>query len=283
MASAIKKLADSQAFSNLSIGAILLAALSVGLETSANITAQYGKLLHVLDLGLLVFFTAEAAIRFAATAPNYKDYFKDTWNLFDLAIVIACWLPMDTHFAAVLRLVRVLRVIRLIRAFPRLRIIVNALLNGVSSMTYISLLLFILLYIYGVLGVFMFGKTDPDHFGSLPQTFLTLFQIVTLEGWVDVMNKQQEQHPSVGVPLYFISFIVLGTMIILNLFIGTIVGSMSDAQKEEATVTLEIASHGQPSLADEFAALEKHSADLQKRIAALQVRLHEVSTTASKG
>jgi len=87
------------------------------------------------------------------------------------------------------------------------------------------------------------------HFGSLGTSLLSLFQVVTLEGWVDVMRIQMygsaqagsgsdqyllvasEAFP-VGAPLFFISFIVIGGMIILNLFIGVIMNSMQESQAE---------------------------------------------------
>jgi voltage-gated sodium channel len=95
----------------------------------------------------------------------------------------------------------------------------------------VGLLLSIVFYVYGVVGVTVFGGIDPEHFGSLGASCLTLFQVLTLEGWVDVMAPQQVMYPIMG-PLYFISFILLGTMIVLNLFIGVIVNGMADAQSE---------------------------------------------------
>ncbi len=57
-------------------------------------------------------------------------------------------------------------------------------------MGYISMLLFLHFYVYAVMATFIFGKNDPLHFGSLGASLLTLFQVVTLEGWVEVMRIQ---------------------------------------------------------------------------------------------
>lgn len=277
MSAFFKRLSDSQAFNNLSLLAILATAVAVGVETSPTLSQQHKPLLKFLEVGLLGFFIVEAIIRFLGTWPDVRNYFKDGWNIFDLAVIVVCLLPIDGHFAAVIRLARILRILRVVRIFPRLRIIVNALMKGVSSMGYIALLLSVLFYIYAVLGVFLFGPKDPEHFGSIPAAFLTLFQIVTLEGWVDIMQHQVTAGSSlVGTPIYFVSFIVLGTMIVLNLFIGAIVGSMSEAQEEHDSQTaLEESKNAVPFSGDrdailkEIALLEKHAAEMKDRCAAL--------------
>jgi len=116
-------------------------------------------------------------------------------------------------------------------------------------MVYVSLLLGIHFYVYAVLGVFLWSKNDPSHFSDLPTALVTLFRIITLEDWTDIMYLNMfgsdkvpfEQisltpaEPSaspVGAAIYFISFVVFGTMIMLNLFIGVIINSMNEAQKD---------------------------------------------------
>ncbi|MBI4163635.1 MAG: ion transporter [Candidatus Aenigmarchaeota archaeon] len=61
---------------------------------------------------------------------------------------------------------------------------------------------------------------------------LTLFQIITLEGWVEIMENQGG---SFFVPIYFIVFILLGTMVVLNLFIGVIMTGFEETKKEIGT------------------------------------------------
>jgi voltage-gated sodium channel len=85
------------------------------------------------------------------------------------------------------------------------------------------------MYIFAVFGSVLFGKNDPEHFGNLSSSLLTLFQVITLEGWVDVMKNQGGGFVP---PLYFISFILIGTMIILNLFIGVVTSGFDEVKKE---------------------------------------------------
>jgi voltage-gated sodium channel len=255
---------------------------------------RHGALLHVLDQIVLFVFVAEAVIEIAAEGRAPWRHFRDPWNCFDFAIVVACFLPFQGQAVTVLRLLRLLRVLRLVHALPRLQLLVSALLKSVPSMGYVSLLLGLLFYVYAVAGVFLFGQNDPMHFQNLERAFLSLFQIVTLEGWVDVLYTNMYGCDSHGydaeslVPcaepaarpvasiLYFVSFILLGTMIILNLFIGVIMKSMEEAQAETDVETDQAAlarispprrSSGEElaTLRDQLARLERHLQRLDGR------------------
>jgi voltage-gated sodium channel len=98
-------------------------------------------------------------------------------------------------------------------------------------MGYVGLLLFLIVYVYAVLGTHLFKATDPQHFGHLGLAFLSLFQIITLEGWAEIFRPQFEIYGWPAV-VYFVSFILLGTMILLNLLIGVVLRSMEQVQSE---------------------------------------------------
>jgi voltage-gated sodium channel len=95
----------------------------------------------------------------------------------------------------------------------------------------VGLLLGIMFYIYAIAGVHLFGGHDKEHFGSLSLAFLTLFQTITLDDWKFLFVSAQGSSPAVAA-VYFISFILLGTMIMLNLFIGIIMNSMEEMHAE---------------------------------------------------
>jgi voltage-gated sodium channel len=125
---------------------------------------------------------------------------------------------------------------------------------------------------YAVAGIHLFGKTDPASFGSLSAALLTLFRIVTLDNWGDIYFAQVAHVPAVKVALYFATFIVFGTMIILNLFIGIIMNSMAEMHAEIAE--RDRAQHeretGAATLEDELRSLERELKELQTRMAGLR-------------
>ncbi len=231
MISFANRIVDSKAFRATIIVVILLAGVLVGVETNAALASEHRGLLRALDLTVLGIFIAEIALKIIAKGKRPLNYFRDGWNVFDFTIVAVCLLPIGGPFAAVLRLVRTLRLLRLVTALPRLQLIVGALLKSLSSMGYVTLLLSLIFYIYAIIGIQLFGQHAPHQFGSLSAAMLSLFQMITLDAWSDLFHSVNRFAPIASV-LYFLTFILLGTMIMLNLFIGVIMSSMSEMHAE---------------------------------------------------
>ncbi len=268
----MKQLVESKPFHHVIVAVIVLAGVVAGLETSPNIMAQHGALLHGLDKIILGIFVIEAVLKMAMHGRQPWRYFADGWNVFDFLIVVICLLPVGGPFAAVLRLARALRLLRLVSALPKLQLLVGALLKSLSAMGYVSLLLALLFYIYAVAGIHLFGAHDPKNFGSLPAAFLSLFQLVTLDNWSELFHTQTAHVPAIKVGIYFVTFIVFGTMIILNLFIGIIMNSMSEmhaeiAERDHARHERET---GLATLEDELDSLEREMKEAQARVGALR-------------
>jgi voltage-gated sodium channel len=221
---------DSNVGKNVVLGLILLNAALIGLETYPALARDHDALLEILDKGILILFTVEIFVRlFAAGSP--KRFFRDPWNVFDTIVVGVCWLPFGGSYISVARLLRVLRVLRAATLFPQLRRLVATLLRSIPAMGHIGLLLGILLYGYAVIGTFLFRETVPQFFPTLHRSALTLFQVVTLEGWNEILFATLEHHPYSWI--FFVSFIFLGTFITFNLFVGVIVDNMDNAREEE--------------------------------------------------
>jgi len=238
-----QRLINHKLFNKFIFSLILLSAVIIGLETYPGLVKQYHDALTILDKLIIAIFTIEIALKIISNGKRPWVYFSDPWNVFDFIIVAVCLIPFnDTHYFAVFRILRVLRIFRMITIFPKLRLIIGALLKSIPSMGYVVMLIGILFYVYAIVGVFVFGETDPMHFGDLHHAFVTLFKVLTLEGWTDIMNVHiygavnidNQQIVSLWPFLYFASFILIGAMIIMNLFIGVIMNSMEESQKELA-------------------------------------------------
>jgi len=296
LTAAIQKITASNAFAHTVLGLIVAAAVLVGVETYPGVMERHGRLIHGLDRVIIWLFAVEAALKIAAGGRRWYDYFRDPWNVFDFTIVVVCFLPVDAQYAQVLRLARVLRALRLVSAIPKLQLLVGALLASLPSMCFVGLLLSILFYVYAVTAVFLFRDNDPVHFGSLQLSLLSLFRVVTLEDWTDVMYIQMwgsanypfsEQdlarhhfhstpRPLVGA-LFFVSFVSLGTMIMLNLFIGVIINSMDEAQRERERRDREqhLTETGRLTLGDEITLVENQLEVLAQQLRNLRKRADE--------
>lgn len=257
MSNQFSRISEHRLFKRFIIFTILLAAVVVGVQTYKEFAQKYSSLLSILDGFILLVFIIEAGIKILAEGKKPQNYFKNPWNVFDFLIVVACLLEpifdLGGEFLPVLRLARILRVLRLVTAIPKLQLLVTCLLKSLPSMFYVSILLFLLFYVYGTLAVFFYGENDPIHFRNLQSSILTLFRVVTLEDWTDVMYINMYGSDSygyspkdfsnwtptpsaspLGAAIFFVSFVLIGTMIVLNLVIGVIMNSMDESNKELA-------------------------------------------------
>jgi len=225
-----KRVTKSHTFEHTILGIIILNAIVIGLETSANLVSHYGTYFHLFNQIVLGIFVVEAFLKIVAEAPRIDRYFRQGWNIFDFSIVVLSFLPAGGQFATAARLVRVLRVARVITVVPELRHIIATILRSLPSMLHIVMLLSVLFYIYGIIGYHLFHQTDPTHWGGFGSSLLTLFGIVTLENWVDVMRAVLPAHPWAWI--YFVSFIVVGTFMFVNLFVAVVINNLSETKKE---------------------------------------------------
>jgi voltage-gated sodium channel len=220
-----------RAFTSTVIGLIIINAILVGLETYPNVYSTYKEWFFLADYILLWIFTIEIAMRFIATKPT-KNFFRSSWNWFDFLIVAAGHLFAGAHFITVLRILRVLRVLRAISVIPSLRRLVDALLMTIPALGNIMILMSIIFYIFAVMGTMLFANVAPEYFGNLQLSLLTLFQVVTLESWASGVMRPIFAEVAWSW-IYFVIFILVGTFIVFNLFIGVIVSNVEKANQEE--------------------------------------------------
>lgn len=236
----LARLVLSDPFQRVVIGLILLNAVALGLETSDAVMAEFGGLLRALDRILLWLFSAELVLRIVAFRGRF---FRDPWGLFDLVVVGIAWVPAAGPLA-VLRALRVLRVLRLISAIPSLRNVVEAMLAALPGMGSIVMLMALIFYVFAVMATKLYGDVLPEKFGTLGASFFTLFQLMTLEGWVDdIVLPAMADQPFAW--LFFIPFILLATFVVLNLFIGVIVESIQSLREQREAVATDAAAAAQ--------------------------------------
>lgn len=288
-----QKITASKAFQILIILLILVSGLLSGVESyfGRGDTSPYLRLLTGAQQVILWAFVAEIALKIIACGSRPWRYFLNAWNLFDFLIVGFCLLPFDSQFGTVLRMARLVRTLRLVTILPKLQLLVATLLKSIPSLGYIGILLGLHFYMYAVIGTFLFGGNDPVRFGNLHKSFVSLFQVLTLEGWNDVLATQcmgsdvgyddawkaltegvrvSVAQPVVGT-IYFVTFIMLGTMIMLNLFTGVIIGAMEEATSEAAETKRQqqMEAGGKVTLEVELAQVSQQLRELSGRLDAL--------------
>ena len=214
------KIKDNRIFQFCVVSIIILNAVLIG-ATTYKLDPLFLEIINYFDYGITVFFVVEILIRFIGEQKK-SNFFKSGWNIFDTIIVAISLVPIPNNSSfLVLRLLRVFRVLRLISVIPELKQIIEAILQSIKRVFFVSLLLFIILYIYATMGAILFSEDDSSRWGDLGISLITLFQVLTLSSWETVMLPLQEIYWWSWV--YFFSFIIICAITILNLVIAILV------------------------------------------------------------
>jgi len=225
----VRAFVEAERFKQTIMVLIVVNAITLGLDTVPSVDRSWGPALDVIDHAILAVFVVEVALRIFA---HRGAFFRDGWSLFDLGVVAIALMPY-TGPLSVLRALRILRAFRLVAAIPQMRVVVEALLKSIPGLSAIIALLVLVFYVFAVMATRLFGETNPEIFGTLGGSLFTLFQLMTLEGWVsDIVKPVLEHHPYAMA--FFLPFMLLSTFTVLNLFIALIVDSMQKMHKSEA-------------------------------------------------
>ncbi len=219
-------LVDHRVTQRFIVFVLLLNALTLGLDTAPSVMGQYGELINSINAIIPIIFVIEVGTRWIARG---RSFFKESWNIFDVVIISISFLPSGSAFSA-LRALRILRVLHVISLVPRMRHVVAAMIRSLPQIGSILALLVIISYISAVIVTHLYGEGYPELFGSIGRSMLTLFQLMTLEGWAaEVVRPVMETHPySV---FLFIPYMLMTAFAILNLFTAVLVDSMQILQQ----------------------------------------------------
>jgi len=128
-----------------------------------------------------------------------------------------------------------------------------------KSLPFVALLIGMVFFVYAIVGMIVFASVEQSEFRAINRhnnfqnfgnSLLLLFRCATGENWQQIMAdcdlsppEQCQSHPDDGgkstcgtafaVP-YFISFIILCTFLVLNLFIAVIMDNFEYLTKDES-------------------------------------------------
>ncbi|XP_069509513.1 sodium channel protein type 8 subunit alpha isoform X2 [Ambystoma mexicanum] len=199
---------------------------------------------HVLSVGNLVFtgiFTAEMFLKLVAMDPYY--YFQEGWNIFDGFIVSLSLMELglqDVEGLSVLRSFRLLRVFKLAKSWPTLNMLIKIIGNSVGALGNLTLVLAIIVFIFAVVGMQLFGKSYKDcvckineecilprwHMNDFFHSFLIVFRVLCGE-WIETMWDCMEVAGQAMCLCVFMMVMVIGNLVVLNLFLALLLSSFS--------------------------------------------------------
>ncbi|XP_060898616.1 sodium channel, voltage gated, type VIII, alpha subunit b isoform X2 [Labrus mixtus] len=198
----------------------------------------------VLTTGNLVFtgiFAAEMFAKLVAMDPYY--YFQEGWNCFDGFIVTLSLVELglsDVEGLSVLRSFRLLRVFKLAKSWPTLNMLIKIIGNSVGALGNLTLVLAIIVFIFAVVGMQLFGKSYKDcvckiaqdcvlprwHMHDFFHSFLIVFRVLCGE-WIETMWDCMEVAGQTMCLTVFMMVMVIGNLVVLNLFLALLLSSFS--------------------------------------------------------
>uniref|UniRef100_A0A8B9X594 Sodium channel protein n=1 Tax=Bos mutus grunniens TaxID=30521 RepID=A0A8B9X594_BOSMU len=252
-------LVTHQVFDIIIIILILLNMLSMMAETHKQ-SETMKHLLECFNLAFVVIFAIECFIKIFALR---QYYFANGWNLFDCVIVLLsivssvvsalkteAQIPFPPTLFRMVRLVRIGRILRLVRAARRIRTLLFALMMSLPSLFNIGLLLFLVMFIYAIFGMNSFRKVKEEsgiddifNFQTFTSSMLCLFQITTTAGWDALLSpmlksnkscdpKTESCHLSTIAIIYFVTYIIISSLIVVNMYIAVILENFNVATEE---------------------------------------------------
>uniref|UniRef100_A0A452IGE7 Sodium channel protein n=1 Tax=Gopherus agassizii TaxID=38772 RepID=A0A452IGE7_9SAUR len=211
-----------------------------------NMTRKFKNMLRVGNMVFTGIFTAEMVLKIIALDPYY--YFQQRWNIFDSIVVTISLTELCVPRSSgrkgrgtlsVLRSFRLLRVFKLAKSWPTLNTLIKIIGNSIGALGNLTLVLAIIVFIFAVVGMQLFGekyaekccKISEDckprwHFMDFFHSFLIIFRILCGE-WIETMWSCMVLADKPLCLLVFLLIMVIGNLVVLNLFIALLLNSFS--------------------------------------------------------
>jgi voltage-gated sodium channel len=231
MAATCRRIVESSWFDPLMLGVIAVNAVVLGLETYDDLEREHGDTFALVNEIVLGIFVLELLIRMAAVGFRPRTFFRSGWNVFDFVVVAASFTPGVRENATMLRLARLLRITRAVRLLPDLRVLTVAVARSIPGVASLAALTVLLVYLYGMVGWLIFAEHDPANFANVGQAMITMFVLLSLENLPTYIETGQQL--SDWTLVFFISYVLLASFLIFNLFIGIVINSMEEAREIE--------------------------------------------------
>ncbi|ESO94539.1 hypothetical protein LOTGIDRAFT_118343 [Lottia gigantea] len=181
-------------------------------------------------------FTLEAILKIIALS---KYYFASGWNIFDFVIVLASLIDLgleDIDGLSVFRTFRLLRVFRLAQSWSTMRILISIIVNTFGALGNLTVVLFIIIYIFAVTGLQLFNRSytadkfSPDgiprwNFSSFFHAAMMIFRVLCGE-WIEPLYDCMRAEDELCM-LVFLPALVLGNFMVLNLFLALLLNAFA--------------------------------------------------------
>nr|XP_039264940.1 sodium channel protein type 3 subunit alpha-like isoform X4 [Styela clava]XP_039264941.1 sodium channel protein type 3 subunit alpha-like isoform X4 [Styela clava]XP_039264942.1 sodium channel protein type 3 subunit alpha-like isoform X4 [Styela clava]XP_039264944.1 sodium channel protein type 3 subunit alpha-like isoform X4 [Styela clava]XP_039264945.1 sodium channel protein type 3 subunit alpha-like isoform X4 [Styela clava] len=197
---------------------------------------SHENLLENANLAFTVVFTLEMFLKVVGLGPH--TYFREAWNMFDAVVVISSLLEIVLKTIpglSVLRTFRLMRILKLAKSWPTLNKLLRIIGRTLGKLWHLTIVFLLVLFIFAVVGMQLlrekykteFGDNMPRwNFDNFPHAFMVVFRIQCGEWIENMFTCMNVASPGICIPL-FILVLVIGNLVILNLFLALLLNSFS--------------------------------------------------------
>lgn len=207
----------------IAVNAVFLAVL-----TMPGITAETRAAAVTIDTIAMVIYVAELVVRILSYGTKPWQFFRQGWNVFDFIVVGLA--PLAAGQTVILRLLRLLRLLRIFRFLPEVRILFASIVKSIPPLLSMSVLIGLLLFLYGMAGTYLFGSVLSESWGHIGKSLKSLFILLTLENFPVYLDEAMAISPF-AIP-FFLSYVFFVVFTILNVLIGIVLNAMDEARAE---------------------------------------------------
>ena len=224
----LTRLVYSQPFELLIAFVILINATSLAILTMPDLDPNVKAACEQIDLICFSIYGTELVLRILSYGKKPWMFFKQGWNIFDFIVIAAS--PLLSGQTAVLRLLRLLRLVRIFRFLPEVRVLTTSIIRSLPPLMSLAVLIFVALFMYGMVGHYLFGPNDAENWGSITRAMTSLFILLTLENFPNYLEAGVAISPW-ALP-YFLSYVFVVVFTVLNVLIGVVLNAMDEAREE---------------------------------------------------
>jgi voltage-gated sodium channel len=224
----LARLVYSDAFEMVIAFVIVVNAICLAILTFPNIPQDAKQAALMIDLVCLGIFTVELLMRIASFGSRPWMFFRSGWNVFDFLIIAST--PIFASETTILRLLRLFRLIRIFRFLPDVRILSASIAKSMRPLMSMFALICLLLFLYGMVGTYLFGSQLPVAWGTIGASVMSLVILLTLENFPIYLEEAMAVN-ALAIP-FLLSYVFIIVFTVLNLLIGIVLNAMDEAREE---------------------------------------------------
>ncbi|CAB4560870.1 unannotated protein [freshwater metagenome] len=218
----------SSAFEVFIAFVIFTNAIALAVLTFSELSPSVSQSAHFIDQVAFGIYVVELVFRIVSYGTKPWMFFRSGWNVFDFLVIAL--VPVLEGQTALLRLLRLMRLLRILRFLPDVKILVASIVKSIPPLLSMTVVISLLLFVYGMAGTYLFGAGAPTSWGDIGASFKSLFILLTLENFPVYLEEAMAISPF-AIP-FFVSYVFIIVFTVLNILIGVVLHSMDQARDE---------------------------------------------------